>query len=137
MENPALAQDQLLAGRVVANGDSYRIMRLPSGVLELVLDGTVTDALFDEFFSTFHEVLEANAPARLVIDMGALAPLSMSTRWRLGERMKAQRHLIHRTGVYHTSDWAQVAGRILLRVTGRNNIALVKTRDEALEYVAG
>ena len=37
MENEALAQDQWLAGRVVANGDSYRIMRLPSGVLELVL----------------------------------------------------------------------------------------------------
>ena len=82
----------------------------------------------ERFFEHFQPILERHAPARIIVDVANVESMTMSARWRLAERMKAQRRWIYRSAVYNVDETRRLVGGVLLRVTGRRNVVFVATR---------
>jgi anti-anti-sigma regulatory factor len=85
----------------------------------------------DEVFALVQPLFEARAPVRVIIDASGFADLSMSARWRLAMRTKENRPLISRTFVFGLSDTMRFVGQVIVRASGRKNIEMVDTEEEA------
>jgi hypothetical protein len=85
----------------------------------------------DEVFALVQPLFEARAPVRVIIDARGFADLSISARWRLAMRTKENRPLISRTFVFGLSDTMRFVARVIVRASGRRNIEMVDTEEEA------
>lgn len=87
----------------------------------------------DEVFALTRPIFRERAPVRIIIDGRGFADMSMGARWRLAQHTKEQRPLIRHTFVFGLSEAMTFALRVVLRVSGRDNIELVGSEAEAFQ----
>lgn len=83
----------------------------------------------------FQKQLIPRAPARVLIDTSDAVDISMSGRWDLASRMKENRPYIARTAVIGLRPSLELALRVLLRVSGRDNIKTFGNYEDAMAWL--
>jgi hypothetical protein len=93
--------------------------------------GEAEVAAVDEVFELVRPILRERAPVRIIVDGRRISDLSLSARWRLAMNTRDNRPFIRHTFVYGLSDPMNFAARVILRVSGRDNIEVVGSEQEA------
>jgi hypothetical protein len=106
-------------------------------LLVVRLRGEADTSTVDEAFALTQPILEAMAPVRVIIDARGFADLSMSGRWKLAMRIRENRSLISRTFVFGLSETMNVVARVILRASGRTNIELLTSEEQAHARASG
>jgi hypothetical protein len=121
---------------VLLDDGRYRIEVLGESTLFVSLVGDVEDSDLDDVFGVFQPALVERAPAKVLIDASGLGDSSLSMRWQLAMRMKANRSYVDRTAVFGVPGSLEAALRIVLRASGRSNIRIFSSRAEAEDWLA-
>jgi hypothetical protein len=139
VRHPDDAVDQWPAGdspmAILVEEARYLIEEIAEGTLFVALAGDAKDPDFDEFFQKFQPLLEARAPAKVLIDATHLGASSLSLRWKLAMTMKQNRPYIRRSAVFGLSERLLTVVRIILRASGRNNVKSFAERSEAESWL--
>jgi hypothetical protein len=114
----------------------YWIEAIGESTLFVSLRGDAQDSDLDRVFEVFQPALVERAPADVLIDARSIGESSLSTRWKLAMRMKSNRPYIRRTAIYGVSAGYEAALRILVRASGRSNIKVFASREEAETWLA-
>lgn len=91
----------------------------------------------EPLFEALRPLLEARAPAKLLVDASRLAATPLRVRWQVLRNMRAQRSLVARTAVFGLSERLETLLWIALGVSRRRNLRTFLWRHEAETWLAG
>jgi hypothetical protein len=79
--------------------------------------------------------LEERAPVYYLVGFKGMEDLSLAERWRVAGRMRDNRKFITRSAVYGLSTKLQFAFRVIIRVSGRDDLRAFRTEDHARTWL--
>jgi hypothetical protein len=128
---------------VLVDDPNLHIEIRTDGLLHVkVMEATPDDAIngstrpeVDDIMDTIEHYLEQHAPVNQMIDMSGVPDMTLSERWRLAARMKANRQYIRRTAVFGLTPQMAVAYRVIARVARRRDMCIFDDFDEARSWL--
>lgn len=112
-----------------------RLELTPTGIFHVRL--STGERTGDDVLDAIQPHLEDHAPVRYLVDVSGVDGLSLAERWRLAERMKENRRHIRKTAVLGVRPLLQFPVRVILRVSGRDNVRLFGDRAQAERWLLG
>lgn len=85
----------------------------------------------EEVLALMQPHLEEHAPVLFLNDFSGVADLSLADRWKIASRMKDNRKFIRRSAMFGLSSAMQFAARVVLRASGRQDVRVFDSREEA------
>jgi len=112
------------------------IRELADDVLLLTVGEETREEDLDAFFAALRPLLEARAPARVLVDASRFSGTPLRLRWQMWRRMRAERAWIGRTAVFGLSDRLETLLWVLPVPGRRRNVRTFLWRHEAEEWLA-
>lgn len=79
--------------------------------------------------------LEQRAPVRYLVGFSGMEDLTLAERWRVADRMRANRRFISRSAIYGLSGKLEFAFRVIVRVSGREDLRAFRSEARAREWL--
>jgi hypothetical protein len=119
-----LVDDQV---EISLTGEGLVLIRLFGGL------ATAPDA--ERLYDRVGAVLGELAPARVLIDLGGFQEASLSARWALAMCLRGHRGLTERAACYGLRPGLDLVASIVIRTSGRDNIAIFRNRADAQRWL--
>lgn len=88
-----------------------------------------------DFAKRYLEVLQRHAPARTVSDVRQFTDAPLGARWDYANAMRGFRRHVRRAAVFGMQPRAEAIIRVIIRVSRRTDLRVLRTPDEALAWV--
>ncbi|MGE0325122.1 MAG: STAS/SEC14 domain-containing protein [Polyangiaceae bacterium] len=88
-----------------------------------------------DFAERYAQVLQRHAPAHTVSDVRRFEDAPLSARWEYANAIRGFRKHVRRAAVFGMQPKAEAIIRVILRVSRRTDLRVVKNAEEALEWV--
>lgn len=118
----------------VASGRCFRI-EIQDGIVMAYLSGEADTADVEEYVAALVPLLRMRAPASVLTDASELDDVTMRARWVYAQRMTEHRRFIGRSAVVGLSPSMEVATRVMIRASGRDDLRVFPTRAQALGWL--
>jgi hypothetical protein len=128
---------------VLHDGPNLRITKTPEGLFkvdvseegdEQGIEGPQRPDV-EAILQTIQKHLEANAPVHYLIGLAGVSDLTLAERWQIASRMRENRKYIERSALYGLSRQLEFAFRVIIRVSGRTDLRVFRTQDEARQWL--
>jgi hypothetical protein len=116
---------------------SATIQELDERTLFLTVGGDAQEEDIDDFFDVFQPLVEERAPTRVLVDASRLGETTLRLRWRILQRVRANKPLIERSAIYGLSERLESLLWVVFTLSGRSNIRTFLWRHEAEAWLAG
>lgn len=84
---------------------------------------------------SIQEHLERLAPVYYLVGLSGIRDLTLSERWEIANRMRENRQYIRRSALYGLTKQLEFAFRVIIRVSGRSDLRVFRTRDAARDWL--
>lgn len=89
----------------------------------------------DAILASIQEHLERLAPVYYLVGLSGIQDLSLAERWQIASRMRENRRFIRRSAVYGLTKQLEFAFRVIIRVSGRNDLRVFRSYAPAREWL--
>lgn len=88
-----------------------------------------------DFARRYSDVLRRHAPARTVSDVNGFTDAPLGARWEYANAIRGFRRHVERAAVFGMQPKAEAIIRVIIRVSRRTDLRVVRSADEALQWV--
>lgn len=119
----------------IAEGLTWSIDVTEDGVVEVELRGDEATPETEKFFESWQKVIEERAPVKHLLHAGEVELKHLASRWDLARRMKDNRKLIEKSAIVGVAGAKKFVAQVVVKASGRDNVRIFSTRDEALAWL--